>query len=533
MTSAPARPLPDNVDVTVIGAGHNGLVAACYLAKAGLSVAVVEASRLPGGMTASGPFIASAPGHTINSCAVDIISLLHSHVPRELALKDHGLRMVKLDPSYVSLHPDGSSLALWRDPRRTAKEIEAFSRADAAAFLDFTELLNRVITTVLPVMGTDTARPSPRVVLHTLRESVRSRKQLSDIAALLTGSAAMAVDERFERPVVRGALLNLAAGAGPVSEPGSGLGFLLLALLTRVGVGRPLGGMQSLTDALISCLTSYRGTVTTEAPVVEILHADGRARGVQLADGRIVNSRAVVSSADPWTTLRELVGGDVVGRQTAARLDHASANRIGTGVFKMDMALSEQIEVTSHTRNDGVDLRKPTLLLATAESVVESYASAARGELPSDPAVWLVAPSAEDPTQAPPGQESLYIYALAVPVTPTGGGWATMRQPAVDSLLTKLGKYVQPLEQAELGRLVETPEDIAERLHTRNGCITHLDMGFMNSGPLRPAVGLGLGKTPLDGLFLGGSGTHPGGGVSGLPGRTAAQRTARYLKKSG
>jgi phytoene dehydrogenase-like protein len=103
----------------------------------------------------------------------------------------------------------------------------------------------------------------------------------------------------------------------------------------------------------------------------------------------------------------------------------------------------------------------------------------------------------------------------------------------VDSLLTKLGKYVQPLEQAEIGRLVETPEDIAERLLARNGCITHLDMGFMNSGPLRPAVGLGLGKTALGGLFLGGSGTHPGGGVSGLPGRTAAQRTARYLKKHG
>ncbi|CAJ61715.1 MULTISPECIES: phytoene desaturase family protein [Frankia] len=524
--------LPAEVDVAVIGAGHNGLVAACYLAKAGLRVAVVEAANLPGGMTTSGPFIAEAPGHTVNTCAVDIIALLHSQIPRELSLREHGLRLVKPDPSYVSLHPDGSSLALWRDPQRTAEEIRAFSRQDAAAFLDFVNLLDRVMATAVPVMGADMARPSPSLVVGVARELVRSRRRMSDIVALLTGSASMAVDERFQHPVVRGALLNLAAGAGPVSEPGSGLGFLLLALLTRVGVGRPVGGMQSLTTALINCLESAGGTVTVAARVAEITRAGDTVRGIRLTDGRTLRARAVVSSVDPWTTLRELVDGDVISQSTAARLDHASANRIGSGVFKIDMALSEQIEVTGHIRADGVDLRRPTLLLGTAESVVDSYAAASRGELPADPALWVAAPSGEDPTQAPPGQETLYLYALAVPVHPRSG-WEAIRQSAVDSVLTKTGKYVQPLEQAEIGRLVESPEDIAARLHVRNGCITHLDMGFMNSGPLRPAVGLGLGRTPLGGLFLGGSGTHPGGGVSGLPGRTAAHRAARYLRKNG
>jgi phytoene dehydrogenase-like protein len=200
-------------------------------------------------------------------------------------------------------------------------------------------------------------------------------------------------------------------------------------------------------------------------------------------------------------------------------------------VFKIDMAISAQVTAASHERGDGVDLRKPTLLIATEDSVRDSYASAARGELPDDPALWFAAPSAEDPSQAPPGQDSLYIYALAVPVAPRAG-WAGLRQQAEDSVLGKLGKYVQPLEQAELGRIVETPEDIAARYGSRNGCITHVDMGLYNSGPLRPTVGLGLGKTPLAGLFLGGSGTHPGGGVSGLPGRTAAHRVARYLKKA-
>jgi phytoene dehydrogenase-like protein len=353
-----------------------------------------------GCLTASGPFIPEAPDHVINSCAVDIIAMLHSQVPRELGLKEHGLRILKPDPSYVSLGPDGSSVALWRDPTRTAAEIEEHSRADAQAFLEFLSRLDRLITTALPVMGTDTARPAPKLVLNTLRASVRNRKQMSDIVALLTGSASLAVDERFEHPLVKGALLNLAAGAGPVDEPGSGLGFLLLALISRVGVGRPIGGMQTLTDALISVIEAGAGTVVTGAKVGEILA----------------------------------------------------------------------------------------------------------------------------------GQDSLYIYALTVPSAPRQG-WNELRQPAVDAILGKLGKYVQPLEQAELGRIVETPQDFPTRLNARNGCITHLDMGFLDSGPLRPTVGLGLGKTPLDGLFPGGSGTHPGGGVSGLPGRTAAQRVTRWPKR--
>jgi phytoene dehydrogenase-like protein len=524
--------LPADVDVAVIGAGHNGLVAACYLAKAGLRVLVLEAADRPGGMTASGSLIPAAPDHVINSCAVDIIALLHSQIPRELGLKEHGLKILKPDPSYVSLAPDGSSLALWRDPARTAEEIEKHSRADARAFLEFMSLLDSVITTALPVMGMDTARPSPKLVLNTVRQTFRNRRQMSDIVALLTGSASMAVDERFDHPLVKGALLNLAAGAGPVDEPGSGLGFMLLALISRVGVGRPIGGMQSLTNALIHSLEADGGAVVASAPVAEILHADGRARGVRLADGREVRARAVVSSADPWTTLRTLVGGDAVDRKTAARLDHSSSNRTGSGVFKIDMAVSEHIQAAGHERTDGVDLRKPTLLIATEDSVRDSYAAAARGELPDDPAVWFAAPSAEDPSQAPAGQESLYIYALAVPVAPREG-WDVLRQPAVDSVLGKLGKYVQPLEQAEIGRIVETPEDLGTRLNARNGCITHLDMGMYNSGPLRPTVGLGLGRTPLEGLFLGGSGTHPGGGVSGLPGRTAAQRVTRWLRKAG
>jgi phytoene dehydrogenase-like protein len=524
--------LPSVVDVVVIGAGHNGLVAAGYLAKAGLRVAVVEAADTPGGMTASGPLIPEAPGHIVNSCAVDIISMLHSRIPADLQLREHGLRLVKPDPSYVSLHPDGSSLAIWRDNARTAAEIEKYSRGDARAFLEFTDLLDVMIGAILPVLGVDFGRPDPKALWASAKVAVKNRARLGDVAALLTGSATAAAEERFEHPVTRGALVNLAGGAGPVDQPGSGLGFTLLALLGRVGVGRPIGGMQSLTNALVTSLRASGGMLATSAPAAEILHAGRRVRGVRLEDGRVVEARSVVATCDPWVTLRQLVPEGIVDRKTGARLDFAPANGTGSGPFKVDLALRARIAALQHTRLDEVDVRMPTLLIGTEESVRESYAAAARGELPDDPAIWVVAPSGMDPTQAPEGQESLYIYSLAAPVHPREG-WQALRAPAVGSILAKLGKYIGPLEGAEIGRLVETPEDLGARLRVRNGCVTHIDMGLMRSGPLRPTIGLGTGKTPLDGLVLGGSGMHPGGGVTGLPGRTAAIWTKRYLKKRG
>ena len=529
---SPSDQLPSAVDVVVIGAGHNGLVAAGYLAKAGLRVAVVEAADTPGGMTASGPLIPEAPGHIVNSCALDIISLLHSRIPADLGLRERGLQLVKPDPSYVSLHPDGSSLALWRDHKRTAAEIERYSRADARAFLEFTDLLDVMIGAILPVLGVDFGRPDPKALWASMKVAVKNRTRLGDIAALLTGSATAAAEERFEHPVTKGALVNLAAGAGPVDQPGSGLGFILLALLGRVGVGRAIGGMQSLTNALVSSFRAAGGTLTTGAPVAEILHAGRRVRGVRLEDGRVIEARSVVATCDPWVTLRQLLPEGIVDRKTAARIDFAPANGTGSGPFKVDMALRAQIAALQHTRPDDVDVRMPSLLIGTEESVRESYAAAARGELPDDPAMWVVAPSGVDPTQAPEGQESLYIYALAAPVHPRQG-WESLRAPAVESILAKLGKYIGPLDEAEIGRLVETPEDLGASLRVRNGCVTHIDMGLMRSGPLRPTIGLGTGKTPLEGLVLGGSGMHPGGGVTGLPGRTAAIRAKRYLKKRG
>jgi phytoene dehydrogenase-like protein len=528
-TEASRGTLPQSTDVVVIGAGHNGLVAAGYLARDGAQVTVIEAGPRPGGMTTSGPFIPEAPEHIVNPCAVDIISMLHSHIFRELELKRYGLEIIRPDPAYLALHPDGTSLALWKDPRRTAQEIEKFSKNDAKAFLEFVELLDALVATVMPILGLDFGRVEMKSIFASLRGAARNRKHLPDLIALLTGSATDALEERFEHPVVRGALLNLAAGAGNVDRPASGLGYILLILLSRVGVGRPVGGMQSLTHALVEGLRAHGGNVVTGAPVAEILHGNGKVRGVRLEDGREVEAKAVVSTCDVSTTFLKMLGEDVVDRKLAARIKASPANGTGSGPFKIDMALSSEIAPIQHFRED-VDVRVPTLLLGTYESVRESFAAASRGEIPNDPALWIVAPSGVDSTQAPAGQETLYLYDVAEPVDPIGG-WDANRDLAAERIIGKTAQYIKPLEDAEIGRMVETPQDLGDRLRVRGGCVTHIDMGLLRAGPLRPVMGLGTGKTPLEGLVLGGSSIHPGGGVTGLPGRTAANRTKLFLKR--
>jgi phytoene dehydrogenase-like protein len=512
----------------VIGAGHNGLVAACYLARGGRRVVVVEAAPQAGGMTTSGPFIPAAPGHTVHPCAVDVIFMRASSIAADLDLARHGFRTVDPDPSYAYLHPDGASITFWRDPARTASDIRRFSPADARAYLEFVDVLDAVLGAGLPLMRTELRRPSPRELVRTARSVLGRRRHLRAMVGLVTGSAELAVAERFEHPVVVSALTALAAGAGPIDGDGSGLGHLLAALLHRVGVGRPLGGMQALTDALVACLAEAGGRVSLGVAVEEILVENGRAGGVRLADGTVLTSRAVLAACDPKTALGLLPDG-TLDRVTRARVAHVPANAAGAGAMTVSLAVSGRVELGRHQRPDGVDLRRPALLMGTAEDVSSSFQAAQRGELAPAPYFWGAITSACDPSQAPPGQDVLYLFAPAMPLHPPGG-WRETSSAAEKALLARAGEFFDGVEEREIGRWVETPEALARRTGAHNGCVLHVDFGLLRSGPLRPALGLGGYTTPVGGLFLGGAGSHPGGGVSGIPGQLAAGRVRRHLE---
>ena len=522
----------DRYDVTIVGGGHNGLAAACYLAKAGKKVIVLEAQDKVGGMASSGYLIPEAPHHLVHSCALDLMSLrVHPIVPRELELERHGFRQVELTPGYAYLHPDGNSLVFWRDPEKTAAEIRRFSPKDAESFLRFMKVINFFVDLAVPMMRVDPARKNIGAKLQVLRTALLNRKLRPELMALITGSAYQATLEHFEHPITISAMCALTGAAGPIAGEGTGIYFALLGFLHRFGVGRVIGGMQSLPNAMVSRLQELGGEVMTSAPVAEIIAEKGSVTGVRLEDGRVINAKVVIASCHPKMAL-DMVTEGAIERRLLTRVAMAPANAHGASPLRVDVALRGQVSVKRHEakRADGLSLRKCVLLIGTSEAVLENFAAAARGEVAQQPYMWITAPSAVDPTQAPEGQDIVYLYPPAMPVNPREG-WDAIRASTAARVIEQASDYMDGLKIQEIGRRVEASPDLAKRLNVHNGCVTHLDTSAMRSNTLRPAYGLGGDTLPVAGLYFGGAGIHPGGGVNGMPGRLAASRVIRFLKR--
>lgn len=522
----------DSFDVAIVGGGHNGLSAACYLALEGKKVVVLEALDKVGGMASSGYVIPNAPQHLVHTCALDLMSLrVHPMMPIELGLDKHGFSQVEMTPGYVYLHPDGNSLVFWRDPQKTAEEIRRYSANDAMAFLELMKVLDAFMDMAIPMMRVDPTKLNLSAKFEALRAVLRNKKLKPEIMALATGSVYQATLERFEHPITISAMCCLMGAAGPITGDGSGIFYILLGFLHRFGVGRVVGGMQQLTNAMAARLKELGGEILTGASVTEIVAKDGQARGVKLQDGRMINARAVIATVHPKMAF-ELVTPGAIDRKLMTRVALAPANAHGASPLKVDMALSGQVSIKRHEamRHDGLSLRKSVLLIGTVEAVLENFASSARGEVPKLPYMWITAPSAVDPSQAPTGQDVAYLYPVAMPVNPTEG-WDAIRDRVGQQVIEQANAYMEGLTTLEIGRRVEASPDLAKRLNVHNGCVVHIDTSSMRSGQNRPVQGAGGEFLPVAGFYLGGAGIHPGGGVNGLPGRIAASRVKRFLAK--
>ncbi len=341
-------------------------------------------------------------------------------------------------------------------------------------------------------MRSDPRRPSLKELFRTVRSSISHRRRLGELGALALGTADQAVAERFDHPFVVAALLGLTGGAGPIDADGSGLAHIVTALLHRVGVGRTIGGIQSLADSLKRRLYEGGGSALTGTPVEEILVTKGKTDGVRLADGRIIKADSVLAACDSRTGLGRLMPDGAIDRRIKARIEHIPANTRGAAPMKVDLALKGRVEISKHQklRKDNIDLRKPALMIGTAEEIRSSFATAMRGELIHDSYFWAAIPTVCDPTQAPAVQDVLYMYLPAVPIYPAEG-WQVLREKAERNIISKAGQYFDNLDSLETGRWVETPADMSERTGAFNGCLIHVDFGLLWSGPLRPAWGLG------------------------------------------
>lgn len=522
-------PVPTYADVVVIGAGHNGLIAACYLARAGLRVVVVEASATVGGMTASLAPFAGAPRHLVNPCAVDLTFIRATGIVADLQLARFGFRDVEVDPPLLYLADDGASLALWRDPARTAGELRSFSRRDGEAFLELSRTLDALLNVALPFMNTNPCRPGPQALARTAAAAVRRSRELGRVVSFATSTVLELVSERFEHPIIRDALAAISATVTPPADEAGTMPLMFLAFLHRFGASRPIGGMQALPDALAAALRSAGGSVHCGAEVTEIVVSNQRAVGVRLHDGTLITARkAVLAACDPRVALARLLKDGTGDHQVDVRVAQLPAHARGGAWFKVDLALSGQLRLPRHEalRQDQLDLRRPAGVIGTAADAQQNWADAAAGHFPTRPLMYAVIPTAMDPTQAPTGQDTLYLWASPVPARPTAP-WDTAAPSGADTLVARAAEFYDGIKDFEIGRWVESPVDAERRLRVAGGSLLHVDISPFRMGSRRPARGLGGYRTPVEGLYLGAAGSHPGGGVWGLPGRLAVREILR------
>jgi phytoene dehydrogenase-like protein len=522
-------------DVVVIGGGHNGLVAANYLADAGMDVTVIEANDSIGGFTSTGHAIPSAPGHLINSFSVDAFFWDAFPPSYELELERYGLRRVQVDPGHVYLHPDGGSIAFWADARRTAEEIRRFSAADAEAYLEFARVLRRFGNIMLRLARTSPVRPEIGALATVAREAFQGRKDLMELGSFPFASVSEVIAERFSHQVVRDALHAASGSTVPNNSSGSAVGFLWLSTMHRYACRRPVGGVQAIPEALATRLRAKRGSVRTGSAATEIVLRAGRAVGVRLADGTELGARrAVLAACDPQTALGRLLPEGTLDDRMRRRVDAIPVSNLNYGQMKVDLALSGRLGLSRHEawRTDGLDLRRPSFMTGTEAGMERLFARSGAGLLPDedDWSLWPVIPTAADPSQAPDGQDTLYLYAAVAPYRPEGG-WESVRDKAVAGILANASRYFDGIAELEIGRQVLTNVEMASQGNATGGNMTHVDMVLGRAGPLRPARGLAGYATPVDGLYLGAAGCHPGGGITGGPGYVSARTVLRDLRR--
>lgn len=520
-------------DVVVAGAGHNGLVAAAYLAKAGLDVLVVEAHTTPGGMTCTNPMVPEAPAYRINEASLQASLFRTTTIDRDLGLsRKYGLRQRVIDPAHVQLNYDGSSLALWRDPRRTAEELKHFSPKDAGALLDLYRVIDAAVAVGLPLMQTNPTRPALSAVLKTVAAMVRGRRELAAVGRWAAASHAEALEEYFEHDVIRAALV-IGLPFMPFNADLGGWALIYLGVLSKYGVAMFEGGTGAFPAALIQCLTEHGGRVRTGAPVEELVVTNGRVTGVRVKGGEEITARrGVLTAFSPATVLRHLLPRGVLTPKLRNRVDHIPTKSRGISDYKLNVALSGRISMARHEkwRGDGLDLKVPCNSYHDYRQTLAAARDCARGDVPEHIPGLAIVPTAFDPSMAPDGCDMFWFWTGLTPADPRDG-WDRARKQITETVIRDSEHYYQGIESLEIARRPLAQPDIAERFFAIDGSVYHVDPIITRFGPRRPAPGFAGYRTPVPGLFLSGSGTHPIAGINGLPGQLAARTMIKHLRR--
>jgi phytoene dehydrogenase-like protein len=527
MTSRP------DYDVIVIGAGHNGLTAAAYLARAGKRVIVLEASPVSGGMMATNPIFPSAPDHFINEGAIQASLFRSTTIEKDLELHKYGFRQIIADPFHVHLDPEGPSLAFWKDAMRTVEEIKYFSRRDAEKYREFANSCAALMKLGLPFMNGHPTRPSGKAILNAIPTLARRRKELAPLMSFVTRSHAEVITEYFDTPLLRAALASMPPFCW-MTQDGTAWALVYIAMCHTTNSARFAGGTGALPAAIQRSFEAMGGTVRLSAAVDQLLLEGDRISGVRLQSGEELRAPYVLASCSPKKTLCELLPRGVLDDKMQRRADAIPIDTVEAATLKIDVAVDGRLSLPRRHqdwRKDGLDLRKPILAWQTFDEHIRAWEDTIAGRWP-DPLCGIgIIPTALDPSQAPEGKDTFWYWSGITPAHPDEP-WEDVRDKMGDRALRAAADYFEGLDSMTIERRVFHISDLEVRFNVPGGNVYHVDPALMRMGPLRPASGFGGYETPVAGLFLSGAGTHPTGGISGIPGKQSAEWLLKKMKKS-
>ena len=511
-------------DYVVIGAGHNGLSAAATLAEEGRSVVVVDQLPFLGGLSASLPWVPEAPEHLLSVGAMDDMLMAQTPLTEELGLRAHGYVPVPLEAPYGWINEDGDTLLLFRDFDRTLADIRRFSPKDARTYAEIRPVLDLIMDMVDKLTPQHPSALSKRDIARVLLKLAPDRRSRSLLGQMLTVSVFEMISETFESDAMRGLWAYWTSMIGPADLDGTGVYLMALhATHRKNGVLRPRGGMTGLVNAFASKIRSHGGQIRLDSGVDQVLVDNGRAFGVRLLDGSQIAARhGVLASCAPQVALGRLLPSGSVDRNLRNTVDMMPANSVNSAAFKIDIAVGGRVGYPAGEakRSDGFDIRRTTLMTGTLEEHINQLKASKLGLSVEVPPVYMAVLSAADPSIAPAGQDVLYLHSN-VPADPVGG-WQANKDLYVQTIMKSAQRFLGGLD-AEIGRIVHTPTDFEDRFATPKGCYFHVDMTPMRLGVNRPARGLGGYTTPVEGYYLAGAGSHPGGTINGWCGRLAAR----------
>ena len=532
------RPVSKDHDVVIIGGGHNGLVCACYLAAAGLSVKVLERRAIVGGSAVTEEF---HPGFR-NSTASYTVSLLNPQIIADLHLARHGLRIVERPiANFLPLSADpGAYLKVGGGLAATQAEVARYSQRDAArlpayyAMLDeAAQVLRKLSLDTPPNVGGGFAEilPALKTMKAVNKLSLPAKRNL---LALFASSAGDLLDAWFESAPLKAAF-GFDAVVGNFASPyAPGSAYVLLHHVfgevngRRGQWGHAIGGMGAISDAMAAEARLRGVSIDCNAEVAKLIVSGGRVAGVILGDGREIAGRAVAANVNPKMLFLDLVEPQHIEPDFLARMQNY---RCASATLRMNVALSELPDF-SCLPGAGVHHQSGIIMAPSLAYMEQAWFEARSGSMASRPIVEMLIPSTVDGTLAPQGAHVASLFCQHFNPAPADGkGWDALRETAAERVIDTVNGFAPNFRASVLGRMTLTPLDLERRFGLAGGDIFHGALSLDQLFSARPVLGNANYRMPLAGLYLCGSGAHPGGGVTGLPGHNAAREIVRDFRR--